>query len=117
MSATRVTDGKEYLAINTDGSLPSRTIIATQTHSTAAVGTASLTALAANENRKYALLINDSDTDIYLCFGTPAVTHKGIRLNANGGAHEITALNLYKGIITAIHGGTGTKTLLVTEGV
>lgn len=86
-------------------------------HTAPAIATTSTTALAANANRKYALFVNDSDTTIYLFLGTPAVVSQGIRLNARGGSYETMQIhNLYTGIVTAIHGGTGTKTLLVTEG-
>lgn len=88
------------------------------THTTLAVSTSTQAALAANAARRYALLINDSDTDIYIKFGAAAVANQGIRLNAAGGSHEmnITLGNLYLGAINAIHGGTGTKTLLILEG-
>lgn len=91
----------------------------TPTHSTLGVTTASQAALAANANRLYALLINDGDTTIYLKLGAAAVANQGIRLNANGGSYEMSRKtgNLYTGAINAIHGGTGTKTLTITEGV
>jgi hypothetical protein len=93
--------------------------LATVTHSVATVTTATGAALAANVNRKYALLVNDSDTVIYIKIGANAVANQGIRLNANGGSYEMSnALgNLNTGAINAIHAGSGNKTLLVTEGV
>jgi len=91
----------------------------TSTHTAVTVTTASGAALAANTSRKYALFINDSDTVIYLKLGAAAVANQGIRLNAAGGSYEMTAPmgNLFTGAVNAIHGGTGNKTLLVTEGV
>lgn len=86
------------------------------TTATLGVTTSSQTALAAFGTRKFAIFQNDSDTTIYLKFGSGAVANSGIRLNANGGAYEINTNNLYTGIVTAIHGGTGTKTLLITSG-
>ncbi len=61
--------------------------------------------VAANANRKYLLLINDSDTVIYLGFGAAAVLNSGIRLNANGGFYEMSGAqgNLYVGAINGIH--------------
>lgn len=93
--------------------------ITTMTHTHPNVTTTSSTALAANANRKTALLVNDSDTVIYLKLGATAVANQGIRLNASGGSYEMSAAlgNLYLGAINAIHGSTGTKVLLVTEGV
>lgn len=92
------------------------------TFSTAAVSvaTTSTTALAANSSRRWALLVNDSDTVIYLAIGAAALKNSGIRLNANGGSYEMSLAlgNLNTGAIYAIHAGTsGTKTLLANEGV
>lgn len=89
----------------------------TATHTTASVTTASGTVLAANTGRVYALIINDSDTTIYLKIGATAVASQGIRLNANGGSYEIGHAwgNLTHQAIYGIHAGTGTKMLLVLE--
>lgn len=46
--------------------------------------------LAANANRKVAIICNDSDTTIYLAVGVAAQANKGIRLNANGGVIVIS---------------------------
>lgn len=93
--------------------------LTTVTHTTATVTTATGAALAANANRKYALVVNDSDTVIYIKIGADAAANQGIRLNADGGSFEMShALgNLNTGAINAIHAGSGNKTLLVTEGV
>jgi len=74
--------------------------------------------LAANTARLYALLINDSDTDIYLGIGVNAVVNTGIRLNALGGSYEMSKRegNLTTAAIYAIV-AAGSKTLLVNEGV
>lgn len=89
------------------------------THSVLTVTTTSQQVLAANPDRKYAMLINDSDTVIYIKIGAPAVVGEGIRLNPNGGSYEMSSAigNLHTGAINAIHGGTGTKNLLIAEGV
>ena len=75
--------------------------------------------LAANTNRKYALIINDSDATVYIKIGAAAVLNQGIRLNAYGSSYELSHSNgnLNTGAINAIHGGAGNKALLVTEGV
>jgi len=76
--------------------------------------------IAANADRRYLLIINDSDTDVYLNLGAAAVVNTGIRLNAGGGSYEIAGANgnLYRGAINANHGGGAVnKVLLVTEGV
>ena len=89
----------------------------TMTHTTAAVTTASGAALAANPSRNYALFVNDSDTVMYLMIGATAVANQGIRLNADGGSYEMADEfgNLSYDAIYAIHGGSGSKALLVTE--
>ncbi len=50
-----------------------------------------------NPNRQYALIVNDSDTVIYLfttTTGPTIVTLDGIRLNASGGSYEISKDNI-----------------------
>jgi len=82
------------------------------------VTTTSALCLAAKANRVQALFVNDSDTTIYLRRGAGAAVNQGIRLNVNGGAYEMSQKlgNLYRGPIYAIHGGAGTKRLLVNDG-
>jgi hypothetical protein len=93
--------------------------LATITHTAVNVTTVSGEALATNASRKYALVVNDSDTTVYIKIGAAAVLNQGIRLNANGGSYEMSHAigNLNTGEINACHGGIGNKVLLVTEGV
>ena len=80
-------------------------------------GVASVTILAANENRIFATIVNDSANIVYLFFGTPAVVNQGIRLNAAGGS-LVCGLGTdipYTGIITGIATGAGSN-VSVTEG-
>lgn len=84
-----------------------------------AAADASTQVLAANPDRVYALIINDSDTTIYLRVGAAAELNKGIRLNAEGGSYEMASSlgNLSKAAIFAIHAETGVpKILLVVSG-
>jgi hypothetical protein len=87
------------------------------TQTAVSVGATSTSVLAAKAGRKYALIINDSDSTIYLKIGSAAALNTGIRLNANGGSYEMYAAagNLDTRAINAISSGAG-KTLLVTEG-
>ena len=80
------------------------------------VTTSTSAILAANSNRLYAVIVNDSDVVIYLGIGANAVLNQGVRINANGGAYEINWTNLYTGAINGIHGGTGNKVVTVFEG-
>jgi len=107
-----------------DGETTPEVIIATAsgeiapTHSVVNVTTVTGAALAANPDRTYALLVNDSDTDIYIALGVAAVAHEGILISALGDAYPMSAQigNLYLGVINAIHAGSGNKVLMITEG-
>ena len=79
------------------------------------VTTGSTLVLELNKTRTSALFINDSDVVIYLRLGQDAAVNTGIRLNATGGAYEITLVNMFKGKVYAIHGGTGNKVLCIEE--
>ncbi len=82
-----------------------------------AVGTSSTEILATNANRKHAIIVNDSDVDIWLAIGQPAEVHKGIRLNARGGALVISKrADLFSvQAINGIHESTGTKVACAQE--
>jgi hypothetical protein len=79
------------------------------------VGTTSSVILPANEHRKFCVLVNDSNANIYISFGSPASINNGIRISAGGFSFEIDNTNLWVGEIHAIHSGTGTKRLLIQE--
>ena len=83
------------------------------------VAITSTAVIAGNDSRRYIIFINDSDTVMYLSFGGAANLYTGVRLNANGGSYEMGGQfsNNYTGTVFAIHGGAGTKRLLVNEGV
>lgn len=79
----------------------------TITNSSGTMGVASANILGANPRRKYAIIVNDSDTTIYISLGATAASNSGIRLNASGGSYEITTLNPYTGVISGIAGVAG----------
>lgn len=87
------------------------------THTTGSVGTSSTTIVSASSSqRKLMLVENDSDTVIYCTFeGTDAVVNQGVRLNASGGA-VLFDTSVPLGPVKCIHGGSGSKTALVTIG-
>lgn len=70
--------------------------------------------LVPNFLRRWALLVNDSDSVAYLSLGIPAVSGQGIRVNALGGSYEINKTNPFYGNIHAISTGVS-KSLLITE--
>ena len=87
------------------------------THSTASMSASSGAVLAANTNRRYALIQNDGAVDVYIKIGATAVANQGIRVAANGGFFEIGPAfgNLTHLAINGIT-ASGTATMLVTEG-
>ena len=90
----------------------------TLTHTVVNATTTTGAALAANANRKYALIVNDSDTTVYLKISSNAVANQGIRLNASGGSYEMPiGQNLSTGAINCIHAGVGNKVITIAEGV
>jgi hypothetical protein len=89
----------------------------TPTHTAVNVAATSTSVIAANTNRVGLLLVNDSDTVIYIKLGAAAVANQGIRINANGSSFEMNAElgNLCNSAVYGIHASTGNKVLLVTE--
>ena len=79
------------------------------------VTTSSSLILPADEQRKFCVFVNDSNENIYLQLGLPAVLNEGIRISANGFSYEIDITNLWVGDVYAIHGGSGAKNLLIME--
>lgn len=72
--------------------------------------------IAANEDRQYAEIRNDSGSVVYLALGDTAVEGSGIRLasqNNYGSTYKIDQNNLYVGEISAI-GETSSGTVNVT---
>ncbi len=86
-------------------------------HTTAAMTSSTAEVLALNDDREYALFVNDGSVDVYLKIGVAAVANQGIRINANGGFYEMSRAvgNLSD---VAVNGITvsGSATVLVTEG-
>ena len=58
--------------------------------------------MATNASRKFATFVNDSSGKIYLALGGTAVMGRGIPLLSEGGSFEITMMNLYTGVVSAI---------------
>ncbi|KKK79722.1 hypothetical protein LCGC14_2830650 [marine sediment metagenome] len=94
--------------------MPARVIMA---HTTASMSSTTGAVLAVNNDRKYALIVNDGSVDVYLNLGASATANAGIRINASGGSYEISreAGNLTGAVINGIT-VSGTATVIVTEG-
>ena len=86
----------------------------TTTNDSVTIGTSTTEILAANANRLYALVVNNSSSSVYLALGVNAVLNKGIRINANGGSYEIKTDNLFIGAINGIS-AAGSKNVTVIE--
>jgi len=76
------------------------------------VGSSTTEILAANANRKYALITNDGAETVYLSFGDDAVMHEGLPLGP-GVAYEILPGNLYTGAINGICENGGANVCIV----
>lgn len=90
----------------------------TVAHAAIDCGTSSTAALAAAvlpTSRLSFKLVNDSDTVIYISEdGAAAAVNAGVRLNASGGSY-VSDVSASQNAINCIHGGSGTKKLLVTS--
>jgi hypothetical protein len=101
------------VTLPSDASIPINT--GTPAETAVTVGASNISVLAANANRKFLSLVNDSNNTIYVTFsGTNAALNTGTRLNANGGAilfDRYVPTAAVKAIATA-----ASSNLLVTEG-
>lgn len=82
------------------------------------VATSTTEILAANADRCFLVICNDSDTVIYLGLGAAAVLNKGIRLEPAGTAGSRFRMDwtcIFVGAINGIHGGSGNKVVTVVE--
>lgn len=96
-------------ALAAERTTPIHTVVNVTTGSTAVL-------TVARGVRSLLILQNDSDTTIYCNLaGAAAVANEGVRLNASGGTLFMDAV-VTPTTVTCIHGGTGNKALLVTEG-
>lgn len=78
------------------------------------VGDSTTVVVAENTKRAGLILVNDSDTTIFLALGFAAVLNKGIRLNSAGGVYEINWTNMSHQSVNAISSVAG-KNLTVLE--
>ena len=113
--SVRVVDSE--ISVNATAVVDDPVNYATATHQAVIVGTSNVQVLAANANRVYVLLVNDSDSVIYIALGQGAALNFGIRLNPNGGSYEMSRRlgNVHAGAISAVTSASG-KRLLVTQG-
>lgn len=82
---------------------------------TVEAGTSTTALAAANDDRTYLLLQNDSTGDIYINFGEAAVVGDGVRLVADGGSFEMSDANGNLDL-RAVNGiGAAAGDVLVTE--
>ena len=113
--SVQIGDGTETLEINTDGSINTALNTGTSTNSGTSVLLVSVSVLASNASRKWATIINDGSTQVYISIGAAATITQGIRLNANGGSYTIGKDNHTTEVINAIR-PSGSGNVLVIEG-
>jgi hypothetical protein len=85
-------------------------------HSAVSVGTSDASLVAANPDRTYLLIQNDSSNTVWIKAGAAAAANEGIRLGANGGSFTMSLAerNIDSREIRAIAGGADSN-VLVTE--
>ncbi len=76
------------------------------------VGNTTTVISAADPNRRYLAIVNDSSEVIYLAVDADAVMNRGIRLNANGGVFEMTGLHLSLQVVNGICASGGMNVTL-----
>lgn len=87
----------------------------TVTQSVVGVTTTTATVVAANGERKGGFIVNVSDTTVWISFSGDAVEDECIPVFPNSSlALDINGYPV-KGAIAALHGGTGTKNIVVEE--
>ena len=86
----KITDGTNDALVTADGalytSLQSTYNLTFASPTSVSVSNSSTQILASAATRKAAIIVNDSDSVIYLGIGAAAVLNAGIRLNPNGGS-------------------------------
>ena len=86
----------------------------TSTPTSVVVGNTSTKILSAKENRAYVVITNDSDEEIYLSLGSPAVQGAGIPLTTKGSVIEIAGDKPFRGDVYAIC-TSGGKSVAILE--
>lgn len=91
------------------------TRVRTALNTTKSLTTATQVLLAANESRKYALIVNSSDVGVFVSFGEAAVIGTGVFLAAAGGSYELDNDNLFLGAINGIAASGAGKVVGIVE--
>lgn len=81
-----------------------------------AIGESTTVIIAANANRRYLCIVNDSNQPVYLAVGASAVMNSGVRINAEGGVFELVGGNMSTQAVNGIATG-GDKNVTVQEAV
>lgn len=102
--------------VESDGTLVTRetNTYANMTHTAVTIGNTSTSVVASNATRKYLLLQNISDEDIFIKFGAAAVSNEGILIPANNGSYILEGKIISDQAVNGIC-ASGSKTLLVTQ--
>lgn len=91
------------------------TRVRTPLNDTKSLTTSSAALIAANERRKYALIVNSSDVGVWVSFGATAVIGTGVYLAPAGGSYELDDDNLFLGVINGIAASGAGKVVGIVE--
>ncbi len=83
------------------------------TNTKVSIGSTSTLISNVNRNRKFLVLVNDSNEDIYIALGSTAVMNEGLKINASTGT--VTINSDYTGKVYGIC-SSGGKNLTKVEG-
>lgn len=87
-----------------------------QTPTSVSVTTSSTELLAANTNRKWCVLTNVGNKDVFLAIDATALVNKGILLGKGGGSIQMGADIMSTGALNGIT-ASGTASVLIQEGI
>lgn len=71
--------------------------------------------LAANDDRKWAIICNSSDVGLWLALGASAVIGTGIYVPPNGGSFVIDDQNLFRGAVNGVMASGSSKVIGTVE--
>ncbi len=117
LGASKVVAAGDDYAIRLVESITQTEAMAGQATGGTNVTTTSGTIVAANTSRRGLVIVNDSDTAMWVAIGQTAVVNQGIRLNAKGGTLVLSRHGTLFSteLVAGIHAATGNKVAAYQE--
>jgi hypothetical protein len=110
------TNAGRIVRVDTDGSLQCETNPATTAvKSNVTATTTSTTILAANANRRGAIIFNDSTVVLYISYGTGTTSTTSFSMKVAAGAVYLLDVPLYNGAMTGMWAASPTESARVTD--